>query len=120
MKNEDTKNEDTKNENTKNENIPWVEKYRPTTFDNIVLEENNRIILKSIIKTGIVPNLLLYGPPGTGKTTTAINFINLYKKKFNIKNNELVMHLNASDERGIDVIRNQINQFVNSKSFQAS
>ena len=105
-----------KNEDSENKNMPWVEKYRPTTFDNIVLEENNKNILRSIIKSGIVPNLLLYGPPGTGKTTTAINFINLYQKKFNIKNNELVMHLNASDERGIDVIRNQINQFVNSKS----
>lgn len=96
--------------------IPWVEKYRPNTFENIVLEENNKIIFKNIIKTKNIPNMLLYGPPGTGKTTTAINFINLYQKECNIKNNELVMHLNASDERGIDVIRNQINQFVNSKS----
>lgn len=70
-----------KNEDSENKNIPWVEKYRPTTFDNIVLEENNKNILRSIIKSGIVPNLLLYGPPGTGKTTTAINFINLYQKK---------------------------------------
>ena len=102
--------------NSNNKNIPWVEKYRPNTFENIVLEENNKIILKNIIKNKNIPNLLLYGPPGTGKTTTAINFINLYQKECNIKNNELVMHLNASDERGIDVIRNQINQFVNSKS----
>ena len=61
------------------------------------------------------PNLLLFGPPGTGKTTTAINFIKSYQNKKNIKTNDLIMHLNASDERGIDVIRNQINQFVNSK-----
>jgi replication factor C subunit 3/5 len=59
--------------------------------------------------------LLFYGPPGTGKTTTIINLINAYQSKLNVKNKELIIHLNASDERGIDIIRNQINNFVNSK-----
>ncbi len=98
-----------------NKNIPWIEKYRPNSFENIVLDENNKTIFKNIIDTNKTPNLLLFGPPGTGKTTTAINFIKSYQKKKNIKNNELIMHLNASDERGIDVIRSQINQFVNTK-----
>jgi replication factor C subunit 3/5 len=60
------------------------------------------------------PNLLFYGPPGTGKTTSIINLIKSYQDKGNRKN--LMIHLNASDERGIDIIRNQINSFVNSKS----
>ena len=98
-----------------NENIPWIEKYRPTSFENIVLDKNNKTIFKNITDTQKIPNLLLFGPPGTGKTTTAINFIKSYQRKSNIQTNELIMHLNASDERGIDVIRNQINQFVNSK-----
>jgi replication factor C subunit 3/5 len=59
--------------------------------------------------------LLFYGPPGTGKTTTIINLINAYQTKLNMKNKDLIIHLNASDERGIDIIRNQINYFVNSK-----
>jgi replication factor C subunit 3/5 len=59
--------------------------------------------------------LLFYGPPGTGKTTTIINLINAYQTKLGIKNKDLIIHLNASDERGIDIIRNQINCFVNSK-----
>jgi replication factor C subunit 3/5 len=59
--------------------------------------------------------LLFYGPPGTGKTTTIINLINAYQEKLDNKNKDLVIHLNASDERGIDIIRNQINYFVNSK-----
>ena len=95
--------------------IPWVEFFRPTNFDNIVLDPLNREILKNIIKTSYFPNLLFYGPPGTGKTTTIINLINAYQEKLNNKNKELIIHLNASDERGIDIIRNQINSFVNSK-----
>jgi DNA polymerase III delta prime subunit len=96
--------------------IPFVEKYRPTTFDNIVLDPLNKQILMNIIETGYFPNLLFYGPPGTGKTTTIINLVNSYQERLNQKNKELMIHLNASDERGIDIIRSQINQFVNSKN----
>ena len=93
----------------------WVEKYRPKIFEDIVLDPLNRQILKNIIDTSYFPNLLFYGPPGTGKTTTIINLINAYQERLNIKNKDLIIHLNASDERGIDIIRNQINYFVNSK-----
>jgi len=95
---------------------PWIEKYRPTKFKDIVLEKTNKILLKNIIKQKNFPNLIFYGPPGTGKTTTIINLINEYHEKYypNIKG--LKIHLNASDDRGIDIIRNQINQFVNTKS----
>ena len=97
-------------------NIPLVEKYRPTNFGDIVLDPINKKILTNIIDTAYFPNLLFYGPPGTGKTTTIINLVNSYQEKFNQKNKELMIHLNASDERGIDIIRSQINQFVNSKT----
>ena len=99
----------------KNEIIPWVEKYRPSNFEDIVLDDMNKHILKNIVELNYFPNLLFYGPPGTGKTTTIINLINMYQERYFQKKKELVIHLNASDERGIDVIRNQINQFVNSK-----
>ena len=95
--------------------IPFAELYRPKNFDDIVLDVLNKKILKNIIETSYFPNLLFYGPPGTGKTTTIINLINAYQEKLNIKNKDLIIHLNASDERGIDIIRNQINFFVNSK-----
>lgn len=101
-------------------NQVWVEKYRPKQFENIVLDKYNKIIMNNIINQNYFPNILLYGPPGTGKTTTIINIINSYhKKKYpnNNKNNHCqIIHLNASDERGIDIIRNQIYQFVNSRS----
>ena len=95
--------------------IPLVEKYRPTHFDNIVLDPHNKQILLNIIKTSYFPNLLFYGPPGTGKTTTIVNLIDAYQTKLNNRNKDLIIHLNASDERGIDIIRNQISSFVNSK-----
>lgn len=95
--------------------VPLVELYRPKNFEDIVLDPLNKQILKNIIDTSYFPNLLFYGPPGTGKTTTIINLINAYQEKLNIRNKDLIIHLNASDERGIDIIRNQINFFVNSK-----
>ena len=97
-----------------NENIPWTEKYRPSRFDNIVLDPYNKILFTNMIENKYFPNLLLYGPPGTGKTTTIINLINEYQRVKKTKSQ--VIHLNASDERGIDIIRNQIYQFVKTKN----
>jgi DNA polymerase III delta prime subunit len=99
------------------QNIPWVEKYRPTQFDDIVLDQNNRNIFNNILNRAYFPNLMFYGPPGTGKTTTIINLINEYQTKYGQINKGSIIHLNASDERGIDIIRNQIYQFVKSKNF---
>ena len=96
------------------ESIPWMEKYRPSKLADIVLDPMNKDILTNIIETGYFPNLLFYGPPGTGKTTTIINLINAYQEKRCTQNKGLMIHLNASDERGIDIIRNQISMFVNS------
>jgi len=96
--------------------IPWVEKYRPVQFDNIVLDPINQRLFKNILYKNYFPNLLLYGSPGTGKTTTIMNLINEYQSKYYKINKNLVIHLNASDERGIDIIRNQIYQFIRSKN----
>jgi replication factor C subunit 3/5 len=101
---------------SKNASVPMVEKWRPTKFEDIVLDPLNKVIMKNIIETAYFPNLLFYGPPGTGKTTSIINLINAYQDKHNYKMKGLVIHLNASDERGIDIIRSQISQFVNSKA----
>ena len=94
--------------------IPWVEKYRPTHFENIVLDPINRKLFEKIIDKNHFPNLLFYGPPGTGKTTTIINLIQEYQQKYSKINKGNIIHLNASDERGIDIIRNQIHSFVRS------
>ena len=98
-----------------------------------MLDEINRTILENIINKGYFPNLLFYGPPGTGKTTTIINLVKEFQVKYKStvcgsdasssdssshSNDGLgnVIHLNASDERGVDVIRSQISAFVNTKS----
>jgi replication factor C subunit 3/5 len=96
--------------------IPWVESYRPNNFDDVVLDPLNKLIMKNIIYTSYFPHLLLYGPPGTGKTSSAMILINEYHKKHNQKSSELTITLNASNDRGVDIIRNQISQFVNSKT----
>ena len=95
--------------------MPWIEKYRPNQFDDIVLDPLNRTFFRNIIEKNHFSNLLFYGPPGTGKTTTIINLINEYQDRWSRRNKESVIHLNASDERGIDIIRTQIHQFVKSK-----
>ena len=59
--------------------IPWVEKYRPDNFDNIILDDMTKKILSNIVLTNRFPNILFYGPPGTGKTTTIMNLINFYQ-----------------------------------------
>ena len=79
-----------------NKNIPWIEKYRPDKFENIVLDEINQLLLQNIIETNHFPNILFYGPPGTGKTTTIINVINSYQEKYNQKNKDLMAELQSN------------------------
>ena len=99
-----------------NSKLPWVEKYRPTTFRDIVLEPLTKELLEKMLEKGSLPNLLLYGPPGTGKTTTAVNLVNEYRRRKGETSPGHVIHLNASDERGIDIVRGPLSQFVNSSS----
>ena len=97
-------------------NIPWVEKYRPSRTNEVVLDPLNRELFQNILDKNYFPNLLIYGPPGSGKTTIIQNIINDHQTKYDRINKSNVIHLNASDERGIDIIRNQIHQFVKSKN----
>lgn len=98
-----------------NRSVPWIEFYRPKKMEDIVLNPINRKLFQNILDKNYFPNMLFYGPPGTGKTTTIINLINDYQSRYN-GGKSTVIHLNASDERGIDIIRNQINQFVRSRN----
>ena len=97
--------------------LPWVEKYRPTTTDGIYGHEYILQSLNQFIVTNQIPHMLFYGPPGTGKTTTALAICRqLCESKFNA----LVLELNASDERGIDVVREQIKSFASTRTLYAN
>jgi replication factor C subunit 2/4 len=89
--------------------VPWVEKYRPATIDEVAQQEEVCNALRSSLETGELPNLLFYGPPGTGKTTVALA---LMQQSFGKGWRERVKELNASDERGIQAVRQQVKTFA--------
>jgi replication factor C subunit 2/4 len=90
--------------------VPWVDKYRPKKLDDIVQQDEIKNILKKSLICGNIPHLLLYGPPGTGKTSTILACCyELYGPKIF---SDRVIELNASDERGINVVRTKITDFA--------
>ena len=94
--------------------IPFVEKYRPIDLLTMQYNEYNKLFLHNSLNQNKISNMIFYGPPGTGKTTVIINFVNEYLKRNHLMNKGLLLHLNASDDRGIDIIRNSILRFVTS------
>jgi len=90
-----------------------VEKYRPHTIEDVYLEDKNRVSIHNFIITKNFPNLLFYGPSGTGKTSTIIAMAKMiYKEKYNL----MVLELNASDNRNIQVVRKIIKEFASCKT----
>jgi len=96
------------------ENRPWVEKYRPRLLDDIVNQQGIIKRLKQFINDISMPHLIFAGPAGTGKTTSALAMVReLYRRK--MAPNSTYLELNASDARGIDVIRTYIKDFAKAK-----
>lgn len=95
--------------------LPWVEKYRPLYLSDVVGNDNTIKALKRIAHDGNLPNLIISGLPGIGKTTSILA---LARELFNNDPKlmkEAVLELNASDDRGIDIVRNLIKSFAQKK-----
>ena len=89
----------------------WVEKFRPTTLEDIVLSKEDREFFESLRSKQDIPHLLFAGTPGVGKTSLAKIIIN------DVLGNPDYLYINASDENGIDTIRGKIMGFAKTKSF---
>lgn len=88
----------------------WIEKYRPKTIDEIIGQDETKTRLKGFVESKSLPHLLFAGPPGTGKTSTVITLATEIFGEGNISGN--LLELNASDDRGIDIIRNEVKDFA--------
>ncbi|KAM0805338.1 activator 1 subunit 3 [Usnea florida] len=95
------------------DSLPWVEKYRPDTLDDVSGHQDILATINKFVDTNRLPHLLLYGPPGTGKTSTILALARRIYGNRNMR--QMVLELNASDDRGIDVVREQIRTFASTK-----
>lgn len=91
----------------------WTEKYRPATFSEVVGQEDTIKKVQSLTNSLNIPHLLFAGPAGTGKSTLALIIV---KELFGKNWHENYLELNASDERGINVIREKVKNFARTKS----
>ena len=92
--------------------LPWVEKYRPETLSNIISQTDIINTLNNMINKSKLPHIIFYGPPGTGKTTSILACA---KQIYGENYRSMILELNGSDDRGINVVREQIKDFSTTK-----
>ncbi|KAL8404904.1 hypothetical protein RB594_009694 [Gaeumannomyces avenae] len=95
------------------DSLPWVEKYRPVSLADVSGHQDILATINKFVDSNRLPHLLLYGPPGTGKTSTILALARRIYGADNMR--QMVLELNASDDRGIDVVREQIKTFASTK-----
>ncbi|MFH4978042.1 hypothetical protein AB6A40_004751 [Gnathostoma spinigerum] len=99
------------------DNIPWVEKYRPKTLDDVISQEGIITTLSKFVSENKLPHLLFYGPPGTGKTSAILAIAKTLFPPEQFPS--MVLELNASDDRGINIVREQIMNFARTSTLKS-
>lgn len=95
-------------------NLPWIEKYRPKKLDDLISHKDIINTISKFVKEDRLPHLLFYGPPGTGKTSTILAVARqIYSPK---EFGSMVLELNASDDRGIGIVRENILSFASTRT----
>ncbi|KAH6709621.1 P-loop containing nucleoside triphosphate hydrolase protein [Leptodontidium sp. 2 PMI_412] len=89
---------------------PWVEKYRPKNLNDVTAQDHTITVLQRTLQSSNLPHMLFYGPPGTGKTSTVLALAKELYGPDLIKSR--VLELNASDERGISIVREKVKDFA--------
>ena len=100
---------------TQNISLPWIEKYRPKNLNEVIDHQEKIIVLRRMIANRELPHLLFYGPPGCGKTSLILAAA---REMFGDNFRQFILELNASDHRGIEIVRTVIPEFVKTKSDQ--
>ncbi|XP_055909778.1 replication factor C subunit 5 [Eupeodes corollae] len=98
----------------KTSRMPWVEKYRPAKLDDLISHDEIISTINRFIEKKQLPHLLFYGPPGTGKTSTILACAKQLYTPAQFKS--MVLELNASDDRGINIVRGQILNFASTRT----
>jgi len=103
---------------TEDTNLPWVEKYRPNTLDDLISQKEITGTIQKFMAEDRLPHLLFYGPPGVGKTSTILACA---KQMFKSQHfNSQVLELNASDDRGIGMVRDSVLTFASTRTIFSS
>jgi len=93
-------------------NIPWVERFRPKTLNDIISHDVHINTIKKLIKKKMMPHFIFTGPAGTGKTSTILAIV---RKLYDVNYSVMVLEINASEERGIETVRQKIKDFLEIK-----
>ena len=95
-------------------NLPWVEKYRPSSLNNILSQPHVTDTLRNFLNNKKLPHMIFYGPAGTGKTSSIVSCAKeIYGENYNM----MVLELNASNDRGINTVRQQVKDFASNCQF---
>lgn len=97
--------------------IPWVEKYRPSSLVGVVSHHHIITTLTNLIKSNRFPHVIFYGPSGTGKTTTILACA---REIYGTEISSMILELNGSDDRGINIVREQIKEFSSTSNFSSN